>query len=297
MDALRDRGNIANTYSYGDAILDAHLRTGAIPQTITTFFGSTGVGKSVFVLALANKCFNRQIPCVYDTLEMDAISTMDRLIANRLNIPIDKLYPARNEYVDESIIRRVANERKIFDSSKKFLIIEEPKQSHEDLEYYINQAKRFFKTKYLIMYIDLYSMVKGSGSSATEIEEGMNLTHEIAKRTNCHLGLVIQANRNTDNNIPSTLEALSRLKPTLNNVKNSAAYAERSRVVLSVFRAKYYAMRYLMHDEDLAEAIEAMDDLMEISCLKQSQGGFFNIPYLFTPSQFKLTPFIQESEK
>lgn len=287
---IRKRGSPSHRYSYGDSYLDRHLLTGAIPQTITTFFGATGVGKSTFVLNLVNQCFNKRIPCVYNSLEMDKTSTMDRLIANRLRIPMSFLYPENGDYVEQHILDKIEKERQVFTNKKSFLLIEEPTQSIDDIERFTIEAKKQFKKDHLIMYIDLWSMVRGSGSQAYEIEEGMNRLSEVAKRTNSHYGIVLQANRDTDNKIPLSIEGLGRLRPTLNNIKNSASYAERSRVVLSVFRPKYYANRYLREDPTLEEAVEAMDDTVEVSCLKNSQGNVFNLHYLYTPEIFNMFP-------
>ena len=66
-------------YTYGDLNLDEELFNGAYPHAITTIAAATGSGKSTFTLNLMNNLIEQNVPCMYISLEMGAIDTMDRL--------------------------------------------------------------------------------------------------------------------------------------------------------------------------------------------------------------------------
>lgn len=278
---LRNRGE--HFFSTGDPYLDSKLTVGLAPKWITTIFGATGIGKSTFTLNLINKQINRHIPCLYVSLEMDLISTMDRLIALRNKIPIIKLYPNvfKNESIPSYILRKIEYERNNLGKAKYFYFIEEPGLSIKDLIYYIKKAKKEMNVDYLICVIDLLTMIRefneGKGSKAEIYENCMNWLHAIAKELNVHFIGVVQANRETDNYVLKNFDDIKKLKPTLNNIKNSQAIAARSRIVISTFRGKYYAERYL---PDLPET-KIMSDIMEVDILKQNMGGTPHMKYLY----------------
>lgn len=277
---LRNKGQYF--FSSGDSYLDSNLVVGLAPKWITTIFGATGIGKSVFALNLVNKQINRHIPCLYISLEMDMISTMDRLIALRNKIPIASLYPNvfKNEVISSHIFKKIENEKNNFGKSKYFRFVEEPGLSIRDIIFLIKNAKKEMNVDYLICVIDLLTMIRdfneGKGNKAETYENCMNWLHVVAKELNIHFIGVVQANRDADNHKLKEIEDIKKLKPSLNNIKNSGAIAERSRIVLSTFRTKYYAERYL---PDLPET-KIMSDIMEVDILKQNMGKLSHMKYL-----------------
>lgn len=132
---------------------------------------------------------------------------------------------------------------------------------------------------------------KNGKSVANSYEEAMNILNALAKSENVHIMGVVQFNRNADSYKISTLEDLDIMRPSLNDIKNSHAIAERSRVVLSAFRKKYYADRYLTHIPEAAE----LADIMEIQVLKNSSGMVGTLlKYMFEGTFFRLTPMLDE---
>lgn len=293
---------LGETYSYGDYLIDRMIPTGAAPGQMTTVFGSTGMGKSMFNLNLFSKQINRRIPCMYVTLEMDEITTMDRLIALRQRIPFrDLMLKNAGEDLDKSVdpdyVMSVA-EQGLADLKKyedRFFIVDEPALSLDDLESLIADAKKRMGVNYLICSIDLWTMLHGISSKASDIEDAVNRTSEIAKRQNVHLINVVQANREADKKSVSSIEAIDTLRiKTVNAIKNSGAIGERARAVLSVFRAKHYAETLFPDDPQL----EFMDDIFEVSLVKANNaqiGG--RVKYLYDGECFRLYPFIESSHE
>lgn len=291
---------LGENYSYGDYLIDRMIPTGAAPGQMTTVFGSTGMGKSMFNLNLFSKQINRRIPCMYVTLEMDEITTMDRLVALRQRIPFkDLMLKNSGENLDSSvdpdyvisIADSAINDLKKYED--RFFIVDAPSLSLDDLESLIADAKKRMGVDYLICSIDLWTMLHGVGSKATDIEDAVNRTSEIAKRQNVHLINVVQANREADKKSVPSIEAIDTLRiKTVNAIKNSGAIGERSRAVLSVFRPKHYAETLFPDDPQ----VEYMDDIFEVSLVKASNaqiGG--RVKYLYDGACFRLYPFIESS--
>lgn len=283
-------------FSTGDSLLDSHLAMGFAPGQITTIFGSSGVGKSAFALNLFSKQINKRIPTMMISLEMDEIATMDRLISNRKKLPSRLLQFKDDDAVDTSeqifsVFEDGLNDLIKYD--KNFFLVDDPSIRLSDLELLVKEAKKRMDTEYLICTIDLLTMMSDFGSKPTEMEESMNKLNAIAKRQNVHFVCLVQANRSVDNVSITTIEQIDRLRPkSLHGIKNSAAIAERSRIVLSVFRKKHYANELFPDDPSL----EFMDDTMTITVLKQNQGVTGSIiNYLYDPFIFRIYPY-QEAE-
>lgn len=282
-------------FSFGDSFLDKHVYGGAQPGSITTLFGSTGSGKSAYILNLVNKCINKKIPCIYDSLEMNDMATMDRLIAIRNKIPMNHLCP-KNDEIDEHIFKIIETERKKLKEIDTFYMIESPNQCLDDIKRITKEAKKRFKSEYIIFFADLYTMFRDSGSSPQEIEDGVNRLHAIVKELNIHFVAVVQANRQLEGQKPKDLDDLDRYRPTLASIKNSGAFAERSRLVLSLFRPKAYANRFFEYceDEELLEQLEMMPDICNIQILKQNQGMTSTLKYAFDAECFRFIPDYRE---
>jgi replicative DNA helicase len=275
-------------FDTGCVLLNSVLPTGFAPGEITTIFGSTGIGKSTYSLYLINRMINKYIPCFYVSLEMSETSTMDRWMASRLRIPFPTLY-SKKGVIDESILERVKEERSKFEraSSNKFVFIDETRVSSSSLEKMINQVKMRMQTDYMVVFVDLATMMEDFGEGTPiSYEQAMNSLHQMTKRTRIHLVLVVQATQKSlENKRPTTIEGLRVFRPTLADIKNSGAIAERSRQVLAVYREHYYAAKFFPEDP----LVQEEDDVMEISLLKCSNSEVGKrLNYLYEGSCFRL---------
>jgi replicative DNA helicase len=110
----------------------------------------------------------------------------------------------------------------------------------------------------------------------------------MTKRTRIHLVLVVQAvQKSLENHRPTTIEGLRVFRPTLADIKNSSAIAERSRQVLAVYREHYYAAKFFPEDP----LVQEESDIMEVQVLKSSNGAVgTKIKYLYDGNAFRLYP-------
>jgi replicative DNA helicase len=287
---LAKRMNGSAFFDTGCVLLNSALPTGFAPGEITTIFGSTGIGKSTYSLYLINRMINKYIPCFYVSLEMSETSTMDRWMASRLRIPFHELY-SKNGVIDESVIEQVKEERSKLEraNSNKFVFIDETRVSASSLEKMINQVKMKMQTDYMVVFADLATMMEDFGEGTPiAYEQAMNSLHQMTKRTRAHLVLVVQATQKSlENKRPTTIEGLKVFRPTLADIKNSGAIAERSRQVLAVYREHYYAAKFFPDDPLVVEE----SDILEVQILKCSNGMVgTRIKYLYDGDFFRIFP-------
>ena len=293
---------LGKKYTYGDLNLDEEMFKGAYPGAITTIAASTGSGKSTFVLNLMNNLIEQNTPCMYISLEMGAVDTMDRLIAMRKGIPNDELY---NQGNIDSVIESVEEEKRNLLTRNKFYFVEDPSIDLTKLRSMIREFKQRTHEDYCLVAIDLLTQLKGFNvstnkgtSNAMSIELAMNDLNALAKEENVHIIGVVQFRRDSDSIKISSLDDLERARPTLGEIKNSGAISERSRVVLGIFRPKMVAERFrqaLTEPEQMA--LDNMSDIMEVQVLKNSAGNVGRIfKYMFDNQCFRLLPLVDETQ-
>ena len=291
-------------YTYGDLNLDEELFKGAYPGAITTIAAATGSGKSTFTLNLMNNLIEQNVPCMYISVEMGAIDTMDRLIAMRQGIPNDELY---NQGNIDAVISSVIEEKKNLLTRNKFYFVEDPSIDLTKLRSMIREFKQRTKQDYCLVVIDLLTQMKGflanssmrgAGTPQT-IENSMNELNALAKSENVHIIGVAQFNRGTDSGKVTSIESIQNFRPTANDIKNSSALLERARLVLSVFRAKPYAIKYLVDSQgNPFPEVEDMEDYLELQVLKNSSGEVGKIyKYFYDGAHFRLLPLSEIDEE
>ena len=292
-----EQRRLGRKYSFGDPLLDQYIFKGAAPGNITIITAGTNMGKSTYVLSLIDNLIDMNVPCMYISLEMGTIDTMDRLIAKRLGVENKALYDPESI---EGIIEQVKQEKDTLSKNHNFYFCEATGVDMVKLTSLIREFKQKTHQDYCLVAIDLLSGMKGfmasaSGSStASSIELNMNRLEEIAKEENVHIVGVVQLNRQSDNLKISHVEEIDRLRPALGDVKNSGAYAEKATTLLALFRKKFYADRYCKNDPATAN----MNDILEVQVLKDrnSQAGKV-FQYMFDGKFFKLFPLMDDDSK
>lgn len=298
-EALEERSRSADRYGSGDNHLNAVLyRHALLPGEISIVFGHSGSGKSTFVNNLVTKREGRRMPTLHIVTEMSFEATMDARIAirtgaNRSTFTHFDEEDTRN--YDHAIqlvksLKAKAKKNKFFryinaDSITLAEIEDEIKFAKEDMG--LNHDSPF------LVVIDLLTMVRDFNKGtqrANDYEDAMNEISGIAKRQYVHIMGVVQARRNDKKSFTS-VDELEYFRPTLEQLKNSAALEERSRIVFGVHRPKHFALKYLPNDPEVA----IMDDIMDVQILKQNSGAIGQIlQYLFTPENNRLSPYFSE---
>ena len=207
----------------------------------------------------------------------------------RFKTDIRQFYNQENG-IDDYLRLLLEKERKKLSRVKRYLFVEESNVSKNDLESIIIEAKKIMGVDYLVCTVDLASMLTDFGVKPGEIEMSMNEIHIMGRKLNVHFILVFQANREVISEKIRKYEDLDKLRPTLKNIKNSGAIAERSRCVLGLFRKKHYLAQYFPEDPRL----EIEDDIMDVQIMKQNGGSLGLLKYLFYPEWSYFFPYKED---
>jgi replicative DNA helicase len=285
---LEDRAENGGSRTTGCSQLDKYYVTGFSAGEITTIFGSTGVGKSTYARYLINRLVNMEIPVLDCSLEMSETAVMDRWMAARTRTSLHEFYDTGTSQESRDRVDHLfKQERSKLSQKLKYAFIEDGSISLPRLRELIEKAKVQLSSKYIVVVVDLLTMVKEfSGGESTDYEGAMNSLNDIVKSTGVHLVAVVQAlQKQLEANPPRKYKDIEKLRPHLASIKNSSVIAERSRCVLGAFRSKYYATRFFPNDP----VVDQLDDLLEIQILKQSQGAVGHIlNYLYDAECFRV---------
>ena len=262
------------------------------------------MGKSTFVLSLIDNLLERNSPCMYISLEMSGVDTFDRLMSKKLDMDSSVLY---DKNLIGDVEEGVDRLKERLDDHKNFYFVEDPDVSISKLRSMIREFKQRTKQDYCLVVIDLLTQMKGFLANSTmrgagtpqTIENSMNELNALAKSENVHIIGVAQFNRGTDTGKVTSIESIQNFRPTANDIKNSSALLERARLVLSVFRAKPYAVKYLVdsHGDPFPE-VNDMEDYLELQVLKNSSGEVGKIyKYFYDGPHFRLLPLPDENEE
>jgi replicative DNA helicase len=209
-------------------------------------------------------------------------------MASRMRVPLQELFSKKGQ-INESAYERVKLEREKLERNSKFAFIDETRVSVASLEKMIGQVKLKLKTNYLVVFVDLATMLEDfNEGTPIAYEQAMNGLHQMVKRTGVHLVIIVQAvNKVLERNRPASIEGLQAFRPLISSIKNSGAIAERSRQVLSVFRSHYYAMKFFPEDA----LVQEEDDILDAQVIKCSNGVVGTmIHYLYDGNLFRIYP-------
>lgn len=302
IDCLEER-KTGRKYSFGCPLLDVTFPRGATPGTITVVAAATSMGKSNFVISLENTLLEQNSPSMYLSLEMGSEDTMDRVISNRCDIVGSELYAAENA---QGLIERVLQEKEALKNRDKFYFCKATSVNLSKLRNLIREFKQKARTDYGLIAIDLISSMDGfmvgdhGASTAAMIENNMNKLENLAKEENVHLLLVVQIKRDSENAKPNSIEDINYLRPSLSDIKNSGAYAEKSSQVLALFRPKYYLDRFRERMSEMdQQAIDDTDDVLEVQVLKDRSGPNSGkiLKYMFDGAHSRVYPLIEEEKE
>lgn len=278
-------------FRFNEEILDHFVRTGPVPGEGGLICAATGMGKSAYCLYLLHRFILAKIPAAYFTLEMGAISTMDRLLSSITQIPFKEIVDIKDYESWESIKSAFDKEaEKLKQIENRFLISESPSISLLDLKQEIKKFQIRCGQEYCIVIVDLLTMVEEFSSLnngvglAQSIELAINKLNAMSKELGFHYIGVVQLNRTVESDKVHDLDDINKLKPTRSSIKNSGALLERARWCVSLFRPKYYADTYL-EEEDA----NCLDDIIEIGLLKANNSKTGKKHMFFDGQTFTLT--------
>lgn len=282
---LRKKGKQYNFYNF---ILDELIPDGPRPGEIGIVASSSGSGKSTIIINAVNSLIDVQIPCMYISLEMSSIATMDRLLSKRLEIKYSDIVNPKEQGQYEDICSIIETETLKLTSNKRFRFSEDPSMSLSDLRKHIKKFQTDLGQKYCIIFIDLLSMItdfmklKNGLNLAQGIEDKMNILSAIAKEFGVHIIGVLQLNRSQESEVKcNDVKDLQKFKPNRSQIKNGGGWNERARYVITSFRERMYAELYLepLQYEDMLDIVECTVVKYNNGPIGKSIRGLFNGEY------------------
>jgi replicative DNA helicase len=285
-------------YKFGHGI-DLILNDGPAPGDFGVLSGQTGTGKSLVALDIVDSLINQDIPTMYFSIEMSGVSTFDRIVARRKTIPYANIV---HPEIDEWLAIRTAQEETVKElkGHKNFRFCEAATVSLADIRRHIKKFQADIGQLYCIVIIDLLSQVTDfvkqthGQNQAFSIEKAVNDFSAICKECQVHGLGIIQLNRGSMANKPSSIDAIKKMRPTVYELKNAGAWGERARYVLGAFRLRHFAKQLLnMTDDELNAEDDTKTDILELSCLKQNNGNLGRVNFIFDGEYFQLAPLLE----
>ena len=277
---LMERGSSSNFMSTGISFLDDCLVGGGIPKgQFITIFSSPGMGKTTTVLNMMNGNINKKTPLLYYPFEMGEILSFDKLCSLRTQIPLSEFYKTdATGSVSDFVLEAVRKEKSKLVRNKYFKLsdsISNLSTVHED----IKQMKNELGIESVQVIIDLFTQLEeGRGDNKASVYQDLcDSFFDILRQENSTGIIVVQSKRKESYNV-TNYEDCRKYAPKIEDIKNSAAFEERSRAILSVFRQKHVGIRTLGKDDP---EIVIADDILELSILKQNLGELATLKFLY----------------
>lgn len=281
-----------HTNSMGCSYLDAVILKGAKPQNITTIFGPTGGGKSTFAQHMFIGRLANHLPSLWVSTENDEEMLLERFVATITQTSVRDLQ--NPSALSKETKERIEALKSTLASNPNFELVYRPSVSMSAIREMVHNFRMKTGATNIVVFVDLFTMVKElkNARSAKEIESVVDDLHVAAFELNVHFAIILQSRRKeVDSRL--TLESLYRRRPTIEEVKHSGAFSERSRVVLSVFNRRHAALQAFPEQRD--KIIMEIPDCIEVCVAKQNQGETGTvIKYAFEGETFSLSPYVED---
>ncbi|MFB5652817.1 DnaB-like helicase C-terminal domain-containing protein [Leptospira wolffii] len=267
---LEQRTKTSTQRSLGFDCLDRMIHSPASMHEITIIAGESGTGKSMFSLAMELELLKKQT-CVVKLLpEMGLGRNHDRfmsMLTGRVTKDLNK-FLLRDQNLQLTIKQELS---KFSDMTRRYYPNDDRRISVETLPVYIEKAKRYFKEsevlpedEYMIVFIDLLSLLEGWGTSAPEIESSLAKLNMIIGNLPIHVVGIIQTNESNSRDRRKNPTDVKEVYLKLQNIKNSSAYKERARDVFILNRPKilseHYDLSYLENHDFIDVSLEKSND-------------------------------------
>ncbi len=270
---------------------------------ICTIVAQSGSGKTTILTYLAMQRLIKRLPTIIFNSELSKSALLDNYLSPMMGVPYYDLVHLGQDGVglDSDVVSdRLEILKKRFIDRDNFLFYPKTSFSNKDIEVFARNARKRMRlpdNQILVALVDLMSMTSDftstrGGNKANIIEDGIDVLNEVCLSNNLLLIGSIQVVRQANKNIRIEREEdLDQFIPTLEGIKNSGAYQERSRYVIGVY-SPYNIVRSHPSNEVLKNLIPPIS---ELHILKNTFGIIGKkIEYLFDPNQKLMVPFVGE---
>ena len=263
--AYRNKGTVTGIAT---GFIDLDYKTAGLqPSDLILIAARPSMGKTAFVLNLAdNIAVKHHIPTAIFSLEMNAVSLVNRLLAMQSSVDAQKIRTGNLE--DSEWDTLVQSARIIGDSA--LMIDDTPAISPQELRSKCRKMKLENNLQLVIIdYLQLMSGGKRSESRQQEVSEISRSLKALAREINCPVIALSQLSRK--------VEDRDDKRPILSDLRDSGAIEQDADLVMFLYRDDYY------HKDSPKQGIT------EVIIGKQRNGPIGNIELGF---QSNLTRFV-----
>ena len=194
--------------------------------------GRPGMGKTNFALSIVNHLLDCQKSVMYISMEMSAERLVQRLVAEKLTIPMHNLLTGNVSTQElETALKSYEN--------KTLFINDNINITLEDLENYIKESKPE------VVFIDYIQMLEAP--KAPNLTEATNLAIKEVKRMAIENNVIVVMLSQLSRAVEGRFEKY----PMLSDLRNGSLLEELSDVVLLLYRDEYYNPETEHHKGDV----------------------------------------------
>lgn len=259
MDELSDRLTRSKRGT-GFPDIDVHLTEGFAAGRLSIIGGRPRVGKSALTTSVIVSLLRRGHSVFFATLEMDAVSQVDRIVSSLTGIPLRCLLG--NEPLIPYQLRRIFE---IMEKIERWKLVTYEGEV-PTVMWLVRLARAWhIRTPFDVVVIDLLDYIdemQQHQGQAQVIEKWIKRLRKIAKQMGWHILLVAQLSRATEKDSKEYV-------PRLEHFKGSGGFEQTADLVFLLYRPRVY-------DSDSGE-----EDVCFVHCAKQRQGEQFTARLIY----------------
>jgi hypothetical protein len=268
--------------------------------------GYSGSAKSTSVAYLISQRIIKRLPTIAVNTELSFDGLLDNILPVMIEIPYTDILgiAPEDQQIDYGMIQEKYQALMLkYYEKNNFLMYPKYACSLETLEIFIREARKrmnLSENMVLFCFIDLLSMMtdfneSGSGSTKADgIENGLNKLNEILLSNNVLCIGTVQLKRYSASSIIKQDEDVEKFRPSLDMLKSSGSWEERSRWVLGIHNPYHIVNKNPCHPIYR----KMVTPIVELDILKDTYYGKTGkrIKYRFDFEYKKFQPYVEPPE-
>tara|TARA_Y100001973_G_scaffold106789_1_gene187655 strand:+ start:837 stop:2165 length:1329 start_codon:yes stop_codon:yes gene_type:complete len=256
--------------NFGWENLDELIVNGLSPGDISIMAARPGLGKSSVKTNMMYNLLENGLGVVNFGIEQGFSTEQDRLESIMTKIPLSEILRSWSWDNNDYRLKLIQEANKKIDEKYNYHVIPSRSVSVADVRSVLYQITQ--QRKIDVVFFDLFDKlmdVNVANNKAQTVGVKLGEISRMAEEFDCHICCLVQINRG--------VEGRSDKRPKISDLKDSGNYEEAARLVMLLYREKYYFQ-------------DSMNDEMEIIVAKQSNGPTGTATMVFDESTLEITP-------